>query len=176
MKLVKIIATVALLAGCAAPEIPDCGSYHLDGVSYDGRLCDSRVHRTLTLSGGFAPEYQAALIEGAAMWERAVPGRVRFSWVVTNGPADISPSHGFGYTGQNDSFSGRILIETDCPIQDAGGVLAHELGHSFGLGHSPNELELMNPSNDVLEVTPADVAHFNRLWPSDLAPQGGIEK
>lgn len=43
-------------------------------------------------------------------------------------------------------------------------VIAHELGHAFGLGHIEGRLSLMNPGNTVVMPNAEDGAAVQALW------------
>ena len=162
-----LIAVLLLaIAGCTAP--PACGSYSIDGVSHDGRMCLDRTTRDISISSAFPPEAQASIIEGGAMWERATAGRVQLTWRVVDHDADVSPAHGFGASGQSDAYRGSITLETDLGPQWVAQVMAHELGHSFGLGHTNAPDQLMDPSALAPAPTAADVARFDVMWANAL--------
>ncbi len=71
------------------------------------------------------------------------------------------------FFGRYDGDSGSILINRD--IADGGAraiVIAHELGHAFGLSHVPieNEASLMNPANTRVSPTARDVERLRAIW------------
>jgi hypothetical protein len=69
------------------------------------------------------------------------------------------PFHGL-YDG------GQIFINDDLTDAPQSVVIAHEVGHSFGLVHIPTSerASLMNPGNMTIEPTPADIDTLSTLW------------
>jgi hypothetical protein len=43
-------------------------------------------------------------------------------------------------------------------------VIAHELGHAFGLPHITDRPSLMNPSNITVDITPEDQTALEAIW------------
>lgn len=73
------------------------------------------------------------------------------------------------FHGVYDPPSNRVLINRDLTDPDMLGiVIAHELGHVFGLVHIPpaTRASLMNPDNVITPPTDADRAALQTLWGS----------
>lgn len=72
-----------------------------------------------------------------------------------------APDHGL-YDGQ----SGTIFVNDDLGGSALAVVLAHEIGHAFGLFHvAPSvRASVMNPGNLSTPPTAGDAAQVARLW------------
>jgi hypothetical protein len=70
-----------------------------------------------------------------------------------------APFHGL-YDG------GQIYINDDLAGAPQSVVIAHEVGHAFGLVHIPSSERpsLMNPGNMTIEPTAADIDTLSTLW------------
>lgn len=75
---------------------------------------------------------------------------------------NAGPFRGFYDDAHATVYVNAMLDPAAQPI-----VLAHELGHTFGLVHVPPEerASLMNPANLDVTPTPDDVAALFALWP-----------
>jgi hypothetical protein len=73
--------------------------------------------------------------------------------------AAAAPSHGFF-----DPARGEVFINDDLSGDALAVVVAHELGHAFGLVHVTGRASVMNAGN--VEVTPnaEDAADLSELW------------
>ena len=109
---------------------------------------------------------QAAIDQAIAAWravgltapDRNATGADSVSVVFEPGsPA----SYGF-YDGAGD----QILINDDLGADASPLVIAHELGHAFGLVHvAPSErASVMNPGNLTIAPTAADAAAIAAIW------------
>ena len=160
-----LIAALALLliylSGCG--YYPECGAYAHDGTTEDGPMCESRLVRQLTIDPAFSPSQVEAIVAAGDSWGTSTGGRVALSWVVGT-PADVRavadlPGNAVGHQW---SSTGEILLDVALPAERLQVVAAHELGHSFGLGHVADAAQGMY-TNPLYGVTPADVEHFERL-------------
>ncbi|HKY40770.1 MAG TPA: hypothetical protein VJN18_32770 [Polyangiaceae bacterium] len=158
------VSLLLLLGGCTYAIQPECGAYtELDGRVVDGRMCQERLRREYAISSAFTPDQQAAIHAAGDAWNAATSGRVALTWRIVDAgatiyPAGNDPAVGGGY----DSYDSRMWLR---PSQDPGAmglIVAHELGHSFGLGHTEPG-ELMDKWVNV-GITAADVKHFDELW------------
>jgi hypothetical protein len=69
------------------------------------------------------------------------------------------PSHGFF-----DPQAGQILINQDLADHALAVVVAHEVGHAFGLVHVSDRPSVMSPGNLNVEPSADDVSALAQLW------------
>lgn len=157
------VAALLALSGCTYAIQPDCGSFtELDGRAVDGRMCEERLRREYTLSGSFTHEEQAAVIAAGEAWREATGGRVALSWRIVALGADVRTGTGTSAreAGAYDSYRSDMWLRPGLAPAHIYATALHELGHSFGLGHtSPGEA--MAPDVGA-PITPADLEHFDR--------------
>jgi hypothetical protein len=163
MRALWIFALLSL-SGCAYAIQPECGAYtELDGHVVDGHMCDERLQREYTISSAFAPEQQASIIAGGDDWSAATAGRVALTWRIVDANAAIYPAgNDPAVGGHYDSYRNRMSLRPTQTPEAMRLMVQHELGHSFGLGHTEPG-ELMDVWVNV-GITPADLEHFDRLW------------
>src|SRR4051794_6611497 len=70
-----------------------------------------------------------------------------------------SPSRGFF-----DPVSGEVLINDELADHTLAVVIAHEVGHAFGLAHVSDRPSVMAPANLNVEPTANDVDALAQLW------------
>jgi Zn-dependent peptidase ImmA (M78 family) len=69
------------------------------------------------------------------------------------------------FHGLYDDSSGVIYINTALTDpQELQIVIAHELGHAFGLAHVTGRASVMNPGNVTVVPNEADQAALEALW------------
>jgi hypothetical protein len=118
----------------------------------------------ITISSPTANAAQLAAIDDAfALWrshgvetlERADQGliEVRFE-----------PASGLFFGLYDDESSVIYINQTITDQAKLQIVIAHELGHSFGLAHVSGRSSLMNPGNTTVLPTAEDDADVQRLW------------
>lgn len=110
-----------------------------------------------------APEIQGALDEAHALWrDRGAPsvGLRAGATVEVQLEAAAGPFHGL-----YDDKTGIIYINQDLignpalPI-----VVAHELGHAFGLVHITDRPSVMNPGNLTIAPNAEDQRALEGIW------------
>jgi hypothetical protein len=75
------------------------------------------------------------------------------------------PSHGF-----YDPYAGEVLINKDLTDHALAVVVAHEVGHAFGLAHRSDRPSVMAPANLHIEPNADDVNALAELWGSCGGP------
>jgi hypothetical protein len=118
----------------------------------------------VTLMAPAASENQSAGIDGAiALWG----GRgVELSRAVDVLSIEIvfEPASG-AFRGVYDDETGIIHINsTLTDLESLSIVIAHELGHAFGLPHVTGRTSLMNPGNLATPPTEDDLGALEGLW------------
>lgn len=153
----RAILTLAAFcaSGCAADVAPS-----------SGLVFDPCAVAVVAAAGTLADE-RDGIDQGLALWNGAAAiGAVR----VEQGQGAISiefvPSLP-AFFGRYYPETGRIFVNRDISDPHARAVVvAHELGHAFGLPHVPVESEasLMNPANTTVSPTDRDVERLRSLW------------
>lgn len=122
-------------------------------IQIDPRLAEEAVAAVGLWTDATAGEYAPELVVGDA------PGaRLRIELVdVTTGACEEQALPGHGIWGCFDGDAGVIQISRDAPADVRVSIIAHELGHSLGLGHRQAGLmyswrspeELLHPCVDA---------------------------
>ncbi|MGE0871863.1 MAG: matrixin family metalloprotease [Kofleriaceae bacterium] len=121
-----------------------------------------------TLSSPLATAVQAAGIDAStALWRARGAPALGVS-PSSEPPLQIEFMKAAGpFWGQYDDESGVIFInDAIADVDVLSIVIAHELGHAFGLEHVKRDdrTSLMNPANTVTPPTEADQRELERLW------------
>lgn len=161
----NIIGLLAIVIfGCG--YYPECGAYAHDGITEDGPMCDSRLTRTLYMDYQFSDEQKRAISAAGYSWNTATDGRVNLTIRSDYVYCDICVVPQMkepGNIGQQWSETGKIELLKNLSIEEFSRAITHELGHSFGLGHSTNAYANMY-TTPVNIITEYDIEHFDRLW------------
>lgn len=157
----SLLLFAALSVGCAEFK---CGSYMDDGDAVDGPMCYHYLERTMSVSGSFSPLKRSLIRDAGKMWSDATNGIVKLTFVdhVDNN-TDIYqvPMLDDGNWGRENQADGGMKISSNVPDEYFAATIAHELAHTFGLGHSYNPANLMfYNAHDDMYITSEDVDHF----------------
>lgn len=118
----------------------------------------------ITISSPSATASQLTGIDDAfTMWrrhgvhtlERAAVGMIEIRF---------EPASGLFFGVYDDEHSVIYINQAITDPDKLSVVIAHELGHSFGLDHISGRASLMNPGNTSVLPTTADDAEVQRLW------------
>lgn len=160
----------ALIQACQPLQPP----VRLCSPSAMGSPCEARLTRYVEISPSFTPEERSAIIDGAAMWEVASGGAVRFE-VCAKGQCNdaVTVEKGpipEGFVGVTRSDR-HITIDVATVRPDVGltGVAAHEFGHVLmGAYHAKDPGDLMAPTvHPRMVVTQRDLEELWRALGAD---------
>jgi hypothetical protein len=165
--LTAITAGLGLHAGCSS-EPPD---EVLDRV-FD--VCEP----TVLFATGATDAEQASIDDAIALWRARGIGELGRDEVEGAARLEVrfEPA-GRMFRGLYDDEGGVVYINTRLAAVDRPVVIAHELGHAFGLWHVESEerVSVMNPGNLHVTPTEADAAEVIELWGrcGGASPQSG---
>jgi len=138
----------------------------VDAIEYDA--CAALP---LVLDPGVTDAQSAGIAAAIALWnERAgtrltLAGAPGSAGLPIHFQAAAAPFHGLYEP------SGQVFINNDLSGPALAVVIAHEIGHAFGLVHIPagQRTSVMNPNNLVVEPTPEDIDTLALRWGVCLA-------
>ena len=134
----------------------------------------------------------AALERAAAMWNAAT-GSTGFAMRVGSG----APVNGFGVVvatidstsptsggaaplGTGRALSGGTITFRSLAVARLANLVAHELGHMFGVGHSPDSIDIMFSASPAADLSPREAMTVRlmlqrrpgKVWPDNERASG----
>ncbi|MGY1712226.1 matrixin family metalloprotease [Geodermatophilus sp. SYSU D00758] len=95
-------------------------------------------------------------------------GQAGSTWVRTSGGREVFVT---GRVSFDAAAMADVLADPEQGFDAAQGVVLHELGHLVGLGHVPDEAQLMHPMRtEVRDFAAGDLAGLARLGQGECAP------
>lgn len=151
-----MVSTVpVVLGGCGAP-----GDTVLD-VVYDP--CEPVV---LIAASEVSEEEHAGLETAVVLWDDVMETGLTLDPDIAGARLRVGFENAAPmYYGNYDDEHGVISINRDLTDPEARAVvIAHELGHAFGLFHISGRDSVMNPANLSVHPTPGDAEVVHELW------------
>lgn len=129
----------------------------------------------------YRPQYTQYVAESMMMWNKALDGRLRWTFTDNRKAADITVDWVSGFddryiAGVTTYSIGHAAIEirtVNVPDQDIKGNIIHEIGHSLGIsGHSKNQADIMvgmrrwqrGNTGYVPQLSAGDIQAIRRLY------------
>jgi predicted Zn-dependent protease len=150
---------LAVLGGCGAGS---GGDVTID-ITHD--ICSP-----ITVMTSTATAMEAAGIDDAlALWRsHGVPSITRSQDAMIDIRFEDAAPNFFGvYDDEHSVIYINTVLTAPTPLSI---VIAHELGHSFGLQHVTGRPSLMNPGNTTQTITADDVAELQNMWGTCPSP------
>jgi hypothetical protein len=157
------LAVLSLLLSTAA-----CGP---SGPSGPGVTFDACQPLTLAPDGDASDAQRAAIVASMALWSAVLP--VRLSMASPSDPADPAATStvavhfqdaAAAFHGIYEPTTAEIFVNRDLDGQPLSIVLAHEVGHAFGLAHVSGRASVMNAGNLTIEPNASDADTLMQTW------------
>lgn len=182
----RSLSLVSSLLACLVlpPFAAGCDDTASDSSAVASVRLDACQPVVLVLDASATDSQKAGARAAIELWNRGASTRLTVSQAEGDGAADVSPgatalplhfrkaaalSHGFF-----DPVVGEVLINQALSAPALNVVIAHEVGHAFGLFHVTDRPSVMKPGNLDVAPTAGDVAELAKLWgtcaPTDQPP------
>jgi hypothetical protein len=160
---VLVTALAAAAAGCGG----DAGSPPEPSMEFDA--CQPL---TLEPDPTITDAQRSGIVAGLQLWNAAAGTRLVLGPATPSATTDSAvPSIPIHFQAAAPPFhglyeAGQVFVNDDLSGAPQAVVIAHEVGHAFGLVHVPTSMRmsLMNPANLSVSPTAEDIATLAARW------------
>ncbi len=163
LTLASVFVTALAAVGCSG----DAASSAEPSIEFDA--CQPL---TLAPDPSITDAQRSGIVAGLQLWNAAAGTRLALGPAAgsadTDGAVSSIPIH---FQAAAPPFhglyeSGQVFVNDDLSGAPQAVVIAHEVGHAFGLVHVPasTRMSLMNPANLVVSPTAEDIATLAARW------------
>jgi hypothetical protein len=165
LTLAAVLVTVFFAAaGCGGDGAPPEPSIEFDACQ----------PLTLESDPTITDSQRSGIVAGLQLWNAAAGTRLTLGAAAASSTADGAvPSLPIHFQAAAPPFhglyeGGQVFVNDDLSGAPQAVVIAHEVGHAFGLVHVPTStrLSLMNPANLMVSPTAEDIATLAARWGS----------
>jgi hypothetical protein len=133
-------------------------------------MADPCTPVVLVAAAGTTDAERASLLDAADLWKAVAA--VQIGVGVTEGALDgatVIPvrflSAPLAFLGAYEEEQKDVVVNSEIPDEPTRAiVLAHELGHAFGMAHIAGRPSVMNASNSTVAPNAADAAALAGIW------------
>lgn len=149
------VLCVVAAAGCAGPD-----------NAPPPAMADPCMPVVLVAAAGTTDAERGSLADAAGLWNAVAA--VRIGVEATDGAATIPvrfESAPLAFLGAYEPERQDVVVNSEIPDEPTRAiVLAHELGHAFGMAHIAGRPSVMNASNSTVAPNAADAVALAGLW------------